>query len=102
MVSETSSLRTTPVGHVFLANGGERAVREKAPAGPGVPGFIWAAIGAVTVLTLGFLIPAIHKVIENQKLTFGAVLILVLVLQNTLTLFFAPVVLRRERHFQGG
>jgi anti-sigma factor RsiW len=81
---------------------GERAARQKAPAGPGVPGFIWAAIGAVTVLTLGFLIPAVREVVENQKLTPGAALALVLILQNTLTLFFAPVVLRRERHLQGG
>jgi hypothetical protein len=80
----------------------ERADRERAPAGPGVPGLIWAAIGTVTALTLGFLIPAVHEVIENQKLTFGAALVLGLVLQNTLTLFFAPVVLRRERHLQGG
>jgi anti-sigma factor RsiW len=67
--------------------------------GPRVPGFIWAATAAVTFLTLGFLVPAAQVFIEDRKLTLGTAFALTLVLQNTLTLFFAPVVLRHERHF---
>ncbi|OGD22473.1 MAG: hypothetical protein A2W03_02620 [Candidatus Aminicenantes bacterium RBG_16_63_16] len=73
-----------------------------ADARPEVPGFVWAALAAITILTLGFLIPGVQDFVENQKLTLGTGLVLVLILQNTLTLFFAPVVLRRRRYLQGG
>ena len=71
-------------------------------AGPAVPGFVWAALAALTILTVGILIPGVQEFVENQKLTVGTGLVLALILQNTLTLFFAPVVLRRGRHLQGG
>ena len=80
----------------------KQAARAPAEAGPAVPGFIWAAFAAITILTLGFLIPGVQDFMENQKFTLGTVLVLILILQNTLTLVFAPVVLRRQRHFQGG
>ncbi len=67
-----------------------------------VPGLIWAALTVITVLTLSFLIPGVQDLVENQKLTLGTGLVLILILQNALTLFFAPVVLRRERRVQGG
>lgn len=76
-------------GEALLARKGTR---------PAVPGFIWAAFAAVTVLTLGFFIPGVQDFVENQKLTLGTALVLLLIVQNTLTLLFAPVVLRRERH----
>jgi hypothetical protein len=81
---------------------GGQAVLARAGAKPAVPGFIWAALAAITILTLGFFIPGIQDFVENQKLTLGTALVLILILQNTLTLFFAPIVLRRERHSQGG
>jgi len=77
-------------------------LRALVDARPSVPGFIWAALAAITVLTLAFFIPGVQDFAENQKLTLGTALALVLIAQNTLTLLFAPVVLRRERHSQGG
>ena len=95
--------RVRRAAHAELRSGpaGE-ASRAPADAGPAVPGFVWAALAAITFLTLGFLIPGVQDFVENQKLTLGTGLVLVLILQNTLTLFFAPVVLRRRRHLQGG
>ena len=76
-------------GEALLAREGTR---------PAVPGFIWAAFAAITVLSLGVFIPGVQDFAENQKLTLGPALALILIVQNALTLFFAPVVLRRERH----
>lgn len=78
-----------------------RAARSGGP-GAGVPRLIWAAMGAVAVLSIGFLVPAVQAFIQDQKLTLGASLALGLILQNALTLVFAPVVLKRENRFQGG
>jgi anti-sigma factor RsiW len=86
----------------ILSRSGGGPSRARAHARPAVPVFIWAAFAAITVLTLGFLMPGVRDFIDNQKLTLGTALVLILILQNTVTLFFAPVVLRRERHFQGG
>ena len=78
-----------------------RSARPDAP-GAGVPRLIWTAMGAIALLSVGFLIPAVQAFIQDQKLTAGASLALVLILQNALTLLFAPVVLRRESRFPGG
>lgn len=82
--------------------GGRRAAGARPDVKAEVPGLIWAALAAITVLTLSFLIPGVQDLVENQKLTLGTGLVLILILQNALTLFFAPVVLRRERNVQGG
>jgi anti-sigma factor RsiW len=89
-------IRRAAHAEILLGPGG-RAGRARAEARPAVPGFIWAAFAAITVLTLGFLIPEVQDFIENQKLTLGTALVLIILLQNTLTLLFAPVVLRRPR-----
>jgi anti-sigma factor RsiW len=81
----------------ILVRPGGRAARARKETRPAVPGFIWAAFAAITVLTLGFLIPGVQDFVENQKLTLGTALVLILLLQNTLTLLLAPVVLRRPR-----
>jgi hypothetical protein len=81
---------------------GGQAALARADTRPAVPGFIWAALAAITVLTLGFFIPGIQDFVENQKLTLGTALVLIIIVQNSLTLFFAPVVLRRERQTRGG
>jgi anti-sigma factor RsiW len=86
----------------ILSRSGGGTSRARAQARPALPGFIWAAFAAITVLTLGFLMPGVRDFIDNQKLTLGTALVLILILQNTVTLFFAPVALRRGRHLQGG
>jgi hypothetical protein len=69
------------------------APRQSAP----VPWPIWAALSVLTVLTLAFLIPGILEFWQNQKLTPGIVLVLVLILQNALALFFVPIIVRRQQ-----
>jgi hypothetical protein len=47
-------------------------------------------------LTLGFLLPGVEKFLQDPRLTFKTALVLIFFLQNALTLFFAPVLLRRR------
>jgi anti-sigma factor RsiW len=63
---------------------------------PSVPRPLWAALGALTFLTVGFLIPGIEKFLEDQRITWQTAAVLLLLLQNTLTLFSLPVILRRS------
>ncbi len=80
-------------------SGGKR--RRAQPAAPRqiapVPWPIWAALSALTVLTLAFVIPGILEFWQNQKLTPGIILVLVLILQNALMLLFVPVIVRRQQ-----
>ncbi len=69
------------------------ASRKSAP----VPWPIWAALSALTVLTLAFLIPGILEFWRNQELTPGIILVLFLILQNALALFFVPIIVRRQQ-----
>ena len=62
-----------------------------------VPWPIWAALAVLTVLTVAFLVPGIEKFLEEQRFSLDAVLVLGIILQNALMLFFAPVVMRRRR-----
>jgi anti-sigma factor RsiW len=65
-----------------------------------VPWPIWAALAVLTVLTAAFLVPGIEKFLEEQSFSLETVLVLGLILQNALMLFFAPVVMRRHRFSQ--
>jgi len=67
----------------------------RAPSAP-VPWPIWAALAALILLTLAFLIPCIEEFLEKQSFSLRTVLVLVLILQNSLMLFFAPVIMRRR------
>jgi hypothetical protein len=60
----------------------------------GVPWMIWAALAVLLLLTIDFLIPRIEKFWQDQKITLETSLVLVLLLQNSLMLFFAPVIMR--------
>ena len=62
-----------------------------------VPWPIWAALAVLTVLTAAFLVPGIEKFLEEQSFSLEAVLVLGIILQNALMLFFAPIVMRRRR-----
>jgi predicted anti-sigma-YlaC factor YlaD len=63
----------------------------------GVPWVIWAALVVLTLLTIDFLIPRIERFWQDQKITLETALVLVLLLQNALMLFFAPVIMRGKR-----
>jgi anti-sigma factor RsiW len=64
--------------------------------GPALPAFFWPAFGALVFLTVALLVPGIRALIRDGSWTFPAVLALVLVIQNGLTLLFAPLVLARR------
>lgn len=74
-----------------------RRKRSRSAPSAGVPWAIWAALVALTVLTLSFLIPGVEAFRQEQKITLEAVVALLLVFQNALMLFFAPVIMRRRR-----
>jgi hypothetical protein len=63
----------------------------------GVPWPIWAALLVLTGLTIVFLIPGLEEFRQSQKLTLGTALVLLIILQNALMLFAAPLLMRRGR-----
>ena len=62
-----------------------------------IPWAIWAAFGILTVITLGFLIPQILDFFSTKEFTPAMGLLLAILLQNAVTLFFAPVIMRSHR-----
>lgn len=65
----------------------------RTPSAP-VPWPIWAALAALIILTLAFLIPGIEEFLEKQSFSLRTDFVLVLILQNALMLFFAPIIMR--------
>jgi anti-sigma factor RsiW len=63
----------------------------------GVPLSIWAAFGILTVITLGFFIPQIQEFFATKEFTPAMGVLLAILLQNAVMLFFAPVIMRRHR-----
>lgn len=72
---------------------GRQALRRRA----GVPWPIWAAFGVLTMITLGFFIPQIQEFFASRKFTPEVGILLAVILQNAAMLFFAPVIMRRQR-----
>jgi anti-sigma factor RsiW len=92
--------RVRRAGHAeILSRLAERPGPSRAEERATVPGFIWAAFAAITVLTLAFLLPGLEEFQQSERLTLGTGLGLLLLLQNALTLLFAPVVMRPRRRF---
>jgi len=73
------------------------AARDSGRGPASIPGPILAALLVLTGLTAIFLIPAIEEFRQAQKVTVETVLVFMVVLQNALMLFFAPVLMRRSR-----
>jgi anti-sigma factor RsiW len=74
-----------------------RAVRDPERRMVAAPWPILSALLILTGLTAIFLIPAIEEFRQAQKVTLETVLVFMVVLQNALMLFFAPVLMRRGR-----
>lgn len=62
-----------------------------------VPLSIWVAFGVLTVITLGFFIPQILDFFTTKEFTPALGFMLVILLQNAVMLFFAPVIMRHGR-----
>jgi anti-sigma factor RsiW len=90
--------RVRLVCHQELDSKFQRQTQEarSAPAAP-VPWPIWAALAALTVLTAGFLIPGLEEFLQKKSFSLRTVLTFVLILQNAVTLFFVPIIMRGRR-----
>ena len=64
-------------------------------AQPSVPRFIWAAFGALLLLSGILMSPLAREVRLDQPLSFPTIGVLILLLQNLLMLFFAPVLIQK-------
>jgi hypothetical protein len=62
-----------------------------------VPRLIWAAIVSLILITGFLLLPFIRELELEQTLSFPAVVVLFLIIQNAAMLFFAPVIFRKFR-----
>ena len=89
--------RVRSLCHAEISGG--RAGRKQAALSrdASVPRPIWAALAVLTALTLVFLVGGIEDFSRSREVTVEIILLLILILQNGLTLFFAPVIMRRRR-----
>ena len=62
-----------------------------------IPKFIWAAFGALLVLTGILMLPLAREIGLDQPISFPGIGVLILVLQNLLMLFFTPVLIQKFR-----
>jgi anti-sigma factor RsiW len=61
-----------------------------------LPAFFWPTFGTLVFLTVALLVPGLRALLRYGLWTFPAILAVVLVVQNGLTLLFAPLVLARR------
>jgi hypothetical protein len=64
---------------------------------PSVPKFIWAAFGTLLILSGILMSPLAREIGPDQPLSFPTIGVLILLLQNLLMLFFAPVLIQKFR-----
>jgi predicted anti-sigma-YlaC factor YlaD len=62
-----------------------------------VPLMIWAGFAALTLFTVILLVPRLEGFWQSQKMTIEIGLSFIVLLQNALMLFFAPLVVGRQR-----
>lgn len=62
-----------------------------------IPIYVWAVLIAVTFLTMFITIPVISEIKLDEPLTFKSAAVLMLIIQNAVMLFFAPILIRKYR-----
>jgi len=72
-----------------------RARLRISPPSPSVPKYIWMAFAALVILTGVWMVPLSRELRLDQPLSLRAVGVLVLMIQNAVMLFFAPVLIRK-------
>ena len=60
-----------------------------------IPTLIWAAIGILFFLTIILMVPLIKGLTSDLPLTFQTAILFVIMLQNAVTLCFAPILFRK-------
>jgi hypothetical protein len=66
-------------------------------ARPPIPKFIWVAFAALLVLSGILMSPLAREISLDQPLSFPMIGVLILLVQNLLMLFFAPVLIQKFR-----
>jgi hypothetical protein len=79
---------------------GKRTLRRTALAS--VPGFIWAALAVLIIMTAVLVVSFVGDLKQGWSLTFSNVGLLTLLAQNAVMLLFIPVIMRKVRHQQAG
>lgn len=74
-----------------------RALCHAKLARPPVPKFIWAAFATLLLLSGVLMSPLAREISTDQPLSFPEIGVLILLLQNLLMLFLAPVLLQKIR-----
>jgi len=64
---------------------------------PSIPKYIWAALAVLLVLTSVLMLPFAREFMEGKSLSFPLVSAFILMIQNLVMLFFAPVLIQRFR-----
>lgn len=64
---------------------------------PSIPKFIWGAFAALLGLTGVLTLPLARELMQDQPLSFPTISIIILMIQNLVMLFFAPVLIQRFR-----
>lgn len=76
---------------------GEAAgITSQAPSRP-MPKYVWPVLLLLILLTAFVMAPALKNIRFDQPLTFESVAVLILVIQNAVMLFFAPILIRKYR-----
>jgi anti-sigma factor RsiW len=66
------------------------------PSDP-IPKYVWAALLPLILLTVLVLAPTLKEIRLDQTLTFASAAALTIIIQNAVTLLFAPILIRRRR-----
>lgn len=91
IVNQTRSICLAEIGKLHPTN--QRvSFRGSSPI---IPIYIWAASAALVILTMIFVLPLVREININQSLSFQNIMVLTLIIQNTVMLFFAPILIRK-------
>ncbi|HDT11928.1 MAG TPA: hypothetical protein ENN58_04240 [bacterium] len=74
--------------------------KEEIPFRPPVPIYIWAAVALLTLLTSLLLFPELMTLNSDQPISLRTIALLTVILQNTVMLFFTPLIIRRYKSMQ--
>lgn len=66
-----------------------------------VPGYIWAAVVLLIILTSFLLFPELKNLSSDQPLSLRTIFMITIILQNAVMLFLSPVIIRRHKTKQG-
>ena len=67
-----------------------------------IPKYIWAALFTLIILTLILFVPSIKDFKLGESLSFEIAVILMIIIQNGIMLFFAPILFRKFRSSNKG